>query len=198
MNAGALFHHGKRLIQQRPIVAIAAAAALCTGSLPAHAQVDMSQSSIVATSKQMNVPVDGRFRQFSAQLHFDPAKPAAGTASISIDTASFDLGDDAYNQQARGREWFDSTAYPQATFVSRAIAPAGGERYNVTGQLTIKGHAQTVTVPVTIAQHGATQTFAGALPIRRTQYGVGTGEWQDTSVVADEVIIRFNLVAAQH
>ncbi|MBB5461933.1 YceI family protein [Paraburkholderia sp. Cpub6] len=167
------------------------------GANLAHADVDLAKSSVIATTKQMNVPVDGKFRKFSAQLNFDPAKPAAGSANVSIDTASYDLGADDYNQQAQGKEWFDSGAFPSATFVSSSIAPAGGNQYKVTGKLTIKGKSQTVVVPVVIASQGATQTFDGSLPIKRTQFDVGTGEWKDTSVVGDEVVIKFHLVAAK-
>jgi len=174
------------------------AALLLAAALPAFAQVDAGKSSVVATSKQMNVPVDGAFRKFTAQLTFDPAKPTAGSANLSIDTDSYDLGDAEYNKQVRGKEWFDSATFPKATFVSTAIAPAGGNQYKVTGKLTIKGKSQVVTVPVAITQQGAMQTFDGALPIKRTQYDVGTGEWKDTSVVADDVVIRFHIVAAKH
>ncbi|MCC8394653.1 YceI family protein [Paraburkholderia sp. MMS20-SJTR3] len=184
------------LSAQRAALASVAALTLFGANL-AHADVDLAKSTVIATTKQMNVPVDGKFKKFSAQLNFDPAKPAAGTASMSIDTASYDLGADDYNKQAQGKEWFDSAAYPSATFVSSAIAPAGGNQYKVTGKLTIKGKSQTVVVPVTIASQGATQTFDGALPIKRTQFDVGTGEWKDTSVVADEVVIKFHLVSAK-
>jgi polyisoprenoid-binding protein YceI len=163
----------------------------------AHADVDLSKSTVIATTKQMNVPVDGKFRKFSAQLNFDPAKPTAGSANVSIDTGSYDLGADDYNKQAQGKEWFDSAAFPAATFVSSAIAPAGGNQYRITGKLTIKGKSQTVVVPVVIGSQGATQTFDGSLPIKRSQFDVGTGEWKDTSVVADEVVIKFHLVAAK-
>lgn len=165
---------------------------------PAFAQVDASKSTIVATSKQMNVPVDGNFRKFTAQLTFDPAKPAAGSANLSIDTDSYDLGDAEYNKQVRGKDWFDSTTFPKATFVSTAIAPSGGTQYKVTGKLTIKGKSQIVTMPVAITQQGASQVFDGALPIKRTQFNVGTGEWKDTSVVADDVVIKFHIVTAKH
>jgi polyisoprenoid-binding protein YceI len=175
-----------------------AAALLFAAALPAFAQVDAGKSSVVATSKQMNVPVDGAFRKFTAQLTFDPAKPTAGSANLSIDTDSYDLGDAEYNKQVHGKEWFDSASFPKATFVSTAIAPAGGNQYKVTGKLTIKGKSQVVTVPVAITQQGAMQTFDGALPIKRTQYDVGTGEWKDTSVVADDVVIKFHIVAAKH
>ena len=52
-------------------------------------------------------------------------------------------------------------------------------------------------VPVTVTQQGATQTFDGTLPIKRSQFDIGSGEWKDTSVVADEVSIKFHLVEAK-
>ena len=97
------------------LAAFAAASLTAAGS--ALAQVDVAKSSVTATSKQMNVPVDGKFKKFSAQLNFDPAKPTAGSASVSIDTGSYDLGADDYNKQAQGKEWFDSATWPAATRV---------------------------------------------------------------------------------
>ncbi len=172
------------------------AAATLAASGAALAQVDAAKSSIIATSKQMNVPVDGKFTKFTAQVSFDPAKPAAGSAQFSVDVSSYDLGDKEYNDQVAGKDWFDAKTYPQATFVSSAIAPAGGNKYNVTGKLTIKGKSQTVVVPVTVAQQGANQVFDGSLPIKRSAFDIGTGEWKDTSVVADDVVIKFHIVAA--
>ena len=163
----------------------------------ALADVDLSKSKVTAVSKQMNVPTEGVFKKFSAQVKFDPAKAAQGSAQVTIDIASYDLGDKMYNDQVAGKDWFDAKAYPQATFVSKAIAPAGGNKYNVTGKLTIKGKTETLTVPVTVTQAGATQTFDGVLPIRRSAFNVGTGEWKDTSIVADDVQIKFHIVAAK-
>ncbi|WJF89807.1 YceI family protein [Paraburkholderia bonniea] len=175
-------------------------AAFTTASLAfsgsALAQVDLAKSSVTATSKQMNVPVEGKFKKFSAQISFDPAKPATGSAQLNVDVGSYDLGDESYNEQVRGSDWFDAKRFPSATFVSSAIAPVGGNQYKVTGKLTLKGKTQTVVVPVTVTQQGATQTFDGALPVKRSQFDIGTGEWKDTAVVADEVVIKFHIVAA--
>jgi polyisoprenoid-binding protein YceI len=181
-----------------PGIAIAAAAAMPFGLTPraALAQVDVARSTITATSKQMNVPVEGKFTKFSAQLAFDPAQPAAGSAKVDVDMTSYDLGDETYNDEVRGKDWFDAKTYPHATFVSSAIAPAGADRFNVTGKLTIKGKSQTVVVPVTVTTQGAAHVFDGALTIKRAQYDVGLGEWKDTSVVADDVVIKFHFVGA--
>jgi polyisoprenoid-binding protein YceI len=179
-------------------IAIAAAATLPFGLTPrdAHAQIDAAKSTITATSKQMNVPVEGKFTKFAAQLAFDPAQPAAGSAKVEVDMASYDLGDETYNDEVRGKDWFDAKTYPSATFVSSAIAPAGADRFNVTGKLTIKGKSQTAVVPVTVTTQGAAHVFDGALTIKRSQYDVGLGEWKDTSVVADDVVIKFHFVGA--
>jgi polyisoprenoid-binding protein YceI len=179
------------------LAGVSAASLVAAVSAFGQAQVDTTKSTVTATSKQMNVPVEGKFKKFTAQLDFDPAKPAAGSANITIDTGSYDLGDDSYNKQATDKDWFDTAHFPTATFTSTAIAPAGGTKFNVSGKLTIKGKSQNVTVPVTVTSQGAMQTFDGSLPIKRTQFDVGSGEWKDTSVVADEVVIKFHLVATK-
>jgi polyisoprenoid-binding protein YceI len=174
--------------------AAGAAALLAGGS--ASAQLDAAKSTVVAVSRQMNVPVQGSFTKFSAQIDFDPAKPAGGSAQITVDTNSYDLGDATYNDSVRGPEWFDAKAFPQATFVSTSIVPTAPNQYRVNGNLTIKGHTQNVAVPVVLTQQAATQAFDGTLPIHRLAFDIGTGEWKDTSIVADEVLIKFHIVVA--
>jgi polyisoprenoid-binding protein YceI len=177
------------------------AAGLCLGAVmllgstqAALAQVDTAKSTISAISKQMNVPVTGTFKKFSADIQFDPAKPAAGHAQFSVDVGSYDLGAEDYNEQVRGADWFDAAHFPNATFASTAIAPAGAGTYSISGKLTIKGKSMDVVVPVTFKQQGKTQIFDGVLPVKRLQFGIGQGDWKDTSVVADEVQIKFHIV----
>ena len=121
---------------KRIAITLALGAALLA---PALAQVDAAKSSVIAVSKQMGVPVEGKFRRFSAQVSFDPAKPADGRASIEIDIASFDLGDADFNRETAKKEWFDAAKFPRATFVTTAIRPAGAGKFEAAGKLTIKG-----------------------------------------------------------
>lgn len=185
--------------RSRPAAVLALAAgcvaALATGA-DAQAQIDASKSTLVAISRQMSVPVEGRFTKFDAQIAFDPAKPQGGTARVTVDVGSYDLGDASYNDSVRGPEWFDAKTYPQATFVSTAIASTGPNQFRVNGNLTIKGHTEAVAVPIVVTQQGTTQTFDGTLPVQRLKFNVGTGEWKDTSTVADEVLIKFHIVVA--
>jgi polyisoprenoid-binding protein YceI len=178
------------------VLMLAAGFATLLASGDARAQIDAAKSTLVAVSKQMSVPVEGRFTKFDAQIAFDPAKPAAGTARITVDVGSYDLGDPSYNDSVRGPEWFDAKAFPQATFVSTSIAPIGPNQFRVNGNLTIKGRTQAVAVPIVLTQTGTSQTFDGTLSIQRLAFDIGTGEWKDTSTVADEVLIKFHIVVA--
>lgn len=164
---------------------------------PALAQVDAAKSSVIAVSKQMGVPVDGVFRRFTAQVSFDPARPAEGRASVEIDIASFDLGAEDFNRETAKKEWFDAAKHPKATFVTTAIKPAGAGRFEAAGKLTIKGIAREIVAPVNFKAEGGRQVFEGVLPIKRLQFNIGEGEWKDTATVADDVQIKFRIVAAK-
>ncbi len=164
---------------------------------PAFAQVDLHQSTVVATLRHKTLPVDGRFRKFDAQVTFDPAKPANGSARVSVEMDSYELGDADVDRQVRGEDWFDAADYPRASFVSSSIVPAGDGKYSVTGRLTVRGKTRDVIVPVSVSDEGATRIFEGSLPVSRRRFGIGQGEWVATNVVADEVVIKFRLVVAK-
>ncbi|WP_028313091.1 YceI family protein [Derxia gummosa] len=155
--------------------------------------VDAAKSSVSATFKQMGVPVDGAFRKFTGDVSYDPAKPAEAKARIDIDISGFDIGDPEYNKEVLKKEWFNAAQYPKASFVTTAVKPAGAGKFDATGTLTIKGKTQTLTVPVTVAPAAGANVFSGALPIKRLAYDIGEGDWKDTGMVADEVVIKFKL-----
>lgn len=180
--------------------AAALAAALGAASLLANAallKTDVAHSSVSATFTQMNVPVESNFKRFNAQIDYDAAHADKATARVDIDTASFDIGSAQYNAEIAKKTWFDSAAFPKATFVSSSIAPNGAGKLAVKGKLTIKGKTEDVAFPVTVKQQGKQQLFEGALPIKRLRYNIGEGEWQDTSMVADDVVIKFRVLAGQ-
>lgn len=154
------------------------------------------QSSVTFVSKQMNVPVEGSFRKFTAQISVDPAKPETGKAHIEIDLASIDTGSAEANEEVASKAWFDTKNNPVASFTSGSISSAGKGQYQATGKMTIKGKTLDVKTPFVLRQAGGVLFIEGAFPLRRLDFNVGSGIWGDTSVVADEVQIRFSLAVA--
>lgn len=145
-------------------------------------------------SKQMNVPVEGKFRKAKANVAFDPAKVEGSKAQLEIDLASIDLGLPEAETEVKRPAWFDTAKYPTATFVSSSVKPLAGGKYEVNGKLTIKGITHDVTAPVTVSPGpGGTNNIAGAFAIKRLDYKIGEGTWSDTDTVANEVEIKFKL-----
>lgn len=171
-----------------------AMAAAGLSPLAAQAQQAMvaAQSEVSFTSRQMGVPVDGRFRSFSAQVAFDPAKLATSSIAFSVDTGSADISREA-NAELPKATWFNVAAFPKATFQSSAIKRIDANKFEVAGKLSIKGVSSDLVVPVTLAQNGATTTATGTFPIKRLTFRIGEKEWADTSMVADEVQVRFKI-----
>lgn len=174
-----------------------AALALAVPALAAALKADVAKSSVSAVFKQMNVPVEAKFKRFSAQIDYNPAKPETGKANVEIDIPSFDLGDADFNKEVQKKEWFNGAQFPKASFVSSAIKPAANGKLDVTGKLSIKGKTADVSFPLTVRQEGGNQVFEGTLPIKRLGFNIGEGEWKDTSMVADEVLIKFRVLATQ-
>jgi polyisoprenoid-binding protein YceI len=140
--------------------------------------------------------VQGKFRKFDAQVAFDPKKPEAAKIGITIDLGSASLGAPETEAELVKPTWFDSKKFPQATFQSTSVKAAGPAKFDVAGKLTIKGHAQDVVVPVTLTQAGGTTTAAGAFTLKRLDFKIGEGEWADTSMVANDVQVKFKLALA--
>ena len=174
-----------------PVTALALLAAA-----PAFAQQKLvpAESSVGFVSRQMAVPVEGHFRKFDGQITFDPAKPEAARIHLAIDTGSATLGVKETDAELPKPAWFNVAKFPQATFDAKTVKSLGGGKYEVAGQLSIKGAAHDVVVPVQLTQSGAKTTAAGQFSLKRLAYKIGENEWADTSMVADDVQVKFKLV----
>ena len=175
--------------------AASAIALLAFAAVPAFAQQKLvpAQSEIAFTSKQMGVPVDGKFRAFTAQVAFDPKKPDAAKIAFSIDLGSASLGAPETEAELVKPDWFSTKLFPQATFQSSAVKPTGPGKFEVAGKLTIKGASRDVVVPVALTQTGASTTASGAFVIKRLDFKIGDGDWNDPSLVANDVQVKFKL-----
>jgi polyisoprenoid-binding protein YceI len=181
-----------------PSAALALAAALPGLSLaePAATRLVPDKSQIVFVTRQMGVPVEGTFKKFDAQVAFDPRKPEGGSVALQIDTASAGFGIPMSDAELPKAPWFDATHFPQASFQSSAIKALGDGKFEMAGKLTLKGTARAVTVPVSIAAAGGYAVATGSLTIQRLDFKVGDGEWTDTSMVGNEVQVKFRFTLA--
>jgi polyisoprenoid-binding protein YceI len=153
-----------------------------------------NKSDITFGYKQMGVNMDGHFKTFAAKMNVDPAKLAQAKVSFEVDLASFDTGTEA-DQEVQGKSWFNTSAFPKATFNAHQIKALSPQQWEVSGTLTIKGKSVEVKFPLQVATQGNTAVFKGTFAVRRADFGIGEGSWSKFDIVANEVQIRFQLTA---
>lgn len=179
----------------RRTLAAAALALAATGPVFAQAAAKLvpAQSDISFTSRQMGVPVDGKFRKFDAQVAFDPKKPDTARIALAIDLASISLGAPESEAEVVKPLWFNVAKFPQARFTSTSVKATGPGKFDVAGKLDIKGNVRDLVVPVVLAQAGGNTTATGGFTLKRADFKIGEGEWADTSMVANDVQVKFKL-----
>ena len=114
--------------------------------------------------------------------------------SFIVDTGSARFGTAELDGELGKPGWLANGSFPQASFQSSAIKTTAAGRFEVSGRLTLKGATRDLVVPVQLAQQGGQSTASGSFAIKRLDFKVGEGEWADTSLLANDVVVRFKLV----
>jgi polyisoprenoid-binding protein YceI len=173
------------------LAALAAPVRAATGWVtdPAHSRLEF-----VAT--QSGGEFQGRFDRFDADIVFDPRDLAGSRFHVTIQTASADTQDETRDKALVGDDFFAAGRWPTATFDASRFAVAAGGQYEARGRLTIRGISRDVKVLFTFkpASGANGAVLSGGATIRRLDFGVGQGEWQDTKWVGNDVRIVFELV----
>ena len=157
-------------------------------------KVDTARSSIRFVPVLMGTKTEGGFKKFTAQIRFDPEKPAQAHAKAEVNLQSFDIGFDEATDEALGPNWFDVKRTPKATFVSTQVKALGPDKFELNGNLTIRNQTKPVHFPVTLTREAnGTARLDGSLVIKRLEFGLGQGQWAGTGTVANDVTVQLKL-----
>ena len=139
---------------------------------PSHARVSFEVGHLGFSD------VLGMFDKIDGTLTLDEENPANSSVSITIDAASIDTGWDARDEHIRTPDFLGVEANPEITFESTSVEVTGDDTATVTGDLTLLGQTQAVTLDVTLNQLGAnplsgtpTVGFDATTTIDRTAFG---------------------------
>ncbi len=157
-------------------------------------RVDTAKSSIKFMPTLMGSKTEGNFSKFTAQVRFDPEKPANASAKAEVDIRSFDIGYDEATAEALGKNWFDVQQFPSADFTVSKVKSLGKDRFELTGNLTIRGKTRALTFPVTLTRDTPqTARLDGTMVIKRLDFNLGQGAWSATGTVANDVTLMIRL-----
>lgn len=170
--------------------------ALCPLQLQAaNWKIDPDKSSITFKAVQAGKSFEGIFKTFSAEIDFDPEYPHQGSIKATVDMASVDATDRQRNEALPQREWFDTSAYPQATFISSRISKSADNRFEAEGLLTIKGISVPATLPFSLNEADHVTTAKATLSLNRSDFQIGTGEWASDEWIGFNVDVFITIVA---
>ena len=162
-----------------------------------YTSIDVAKSKITFTSKLMGSKLSGGFGKFSGKVIFNADEPEKSKANLVIDIASFAAGGEELQEEAKGKDWFNAKSFPSANFVAESVKATGANALEIRGSLTIKGKSVPVTIAAKYQVQGKQVIFDAAFQLLRLDYGLGAGNWADTSAVANEVPVNVHLVLNQ-
>jgi polyisoprenoid-binding protein YceI len=160
--------------------------------LPEESQIEFSV-------KEMGVPVSGKFKRFEAAIEIDPVEPKKSSATVRIDIGSLTTENDEADAVAVGPDWLDKARAPYAIFKSVSIRELGKGRYETKGTLNIRNKERDIVIQFSTADQVPEKTVVTSeFIIKRSEFGIGGGVWNEGGVVAEEipVKVRFTLAPA--
>ncbi|MGW7285925.1 YceI family protein [Streptomyces sp. NPDC054847] len=166
--------------------------------------IDPAHSSIGFTVRHAMVTnVRGSFGEYEGKLVLDGTEPARSTAAIDVAIASIDTGIADRDGHLRSGDFFDAETFPKMTFRSTGAEQLGGDKYRISGDLTIKDVTRPIAIDLEF-QGSATDVygnervgFEGGTEILRSDWGLTWNAALETGgvMVSDKVKLNFDISA---
>lgn len=166
-----------------------------TSSILSEWQIDYADSYIKFTGDQAGAEFDGTWQEWAAKIQFDGSNLPASRFDVTINTQTVETHDDERDTTLHDAEWFDPGNHPHAYYRASEFTTNEDGTYTANGQLIIKGMPASVPLIFTVTRDGSERILAGSASVLRLDLGVGTGEWEDTTWVSDEVAIDVRVSA---
>lgn len=160
-------------------------------------QMQPKESTLTFVGTQAGAAFEGVFEEFTADIKFDPQDLPGSRFEVHIDLTSVNSGDGERDDIIKGSDLFDVKRWPSGHYVAEKFTDKGAGKFSATGKLTLRDVTRDVPIEFTVTNQGGNAWLKGTATLKRLDFGVGQGEWQDTTAVANEVNIRFALKLSQ-
>nr|WP_246872217.1 YceI family protein [Pantoea ananatis] len=138
-----------------PLLAAAALYVPVSQAEAMHYQLDPQHTSVVVSWEHFgfshptaDIPVT------TGSLVFDSSKPEQSRVDVTLPVSKIDSHVPALTKEFKGAEYFDVAKYPSATFRSTKVIAKGDNKFDVEGNLTLKGITKPVTLHATLNKQG--------------------------------------------
>ena len=138
--------------------------------------------------------VIGKFENIDGFVELDLKDKKNNKAILSVDIESLKVNYEKYMDLILGPVFFDSTKYPFGVLDTKKFAYNNEEKLNLDIELSIKGITKTIDTELTIINLTSDLVqIKGLLEFSRNDFNIGTGNWKNTTILKDKIIINSNL-----
>lgn len=155
--------------------------------------VDYTQSKLGFAGTYQGAGFDGAFGKWNATVDYDPDHLDTSKADVTVDLASVNTGDSSRDSTLPTSDFFDTSKFPQAHFVTTGFHKQG-DQVIAEGNLTLKGHTSPVSLTVKFVPQGSGAVLDVSGDLKRLDFDVGSGDYKDTSVIGADVKLTGHLV----
>lgn len=152
---------------------------------------DHNASQLTFTGSYDGEPIAGKFEKFSGTLKVDFTQAKNATFDVTIAVASLNTDYQDRDDTLKSDAWFDAAKFPTARFVSSGVCTAAAAALSCPGTFTLHGVSKPIALAIQI--DAKTQSLIGSAAINRRDFGVGSGEWDESGVIGDAVKVEFRL-----
>ena len=155
-----------------------------------------AQSNLTFTATQNGAPVSGQFKNYSGEISFDPKDVKHSKVDIVVDISSISASYADLTATLLTPDWFNAQVFPKAVFKSTDFSKTGEKTYKAIGSLTIRDKTAPVTLTFSAIEPSQNMiSVEGSTTLKRSNFGVGQGEWASTKEIQDDVNVNFKLLA---
>ena len=176
------------------LVLVLALALPCAAAATAYT-VDPAASTLGFSGTFQGEAFQGQFGKWNAVIAYDQGDLASSHFDVDVTLASVKTGDSDRDSALPGSDFFNVAKFPKAHFVSTSIHKVGA-KVVADGQLTLRGITKPVSLDVAYKPLGSGATLDINGTVKRLEFGVGTGDYADTSVIGADVNITAHLQLA--
>lgn len=156
-------------------------------------KVDTQKSVMNWNGKKVTGEHSGTVKLENGTVMTDGSKLTGGTFTFNMNSITCtDLTDAEYNAKFIGHmkseDFFNTAKFPTSTFKITKVTPKGGDKFDITGNMTIKGITNAVTFPATVKVAGNTLTADGKATLDRTKYDIRYGSKSFFENIGDKAI----------
>ena len=181
---------GKAKATSSEAVSATAQAATAAPGATSKYTFDQTSSKITWVGSKVTGKHDGGFDKFSGTIDLVDNAPEKSKVAVDIDTTSITTDTEKLTGHLKSPDFFDVEKNPKATFVTTDIKKGDKPNaYTVTGNLTIKGHAKSISFPATITTGADGVSVDAEFSINRRDYDLNyAGKPND--LIRDDVVLK--------